>query len=169
MVKRYAVGITFLAMLAWGTPHALAGSEQQRQTTWEGLSAIVGQKVLVVMPDGARLEGRATAVEVDALVVEIRKSSNQAAYPKGKFLVPRATLRAVDVDHPTVHWRVLCVSIGAGLGLLSASLARASTGGFIKSHALETVFAIGAGGIPVGAYLIGRAAGRRTITYVIAQ
>ena len=169
MVNRYAIGIASLIMFAGAAPRAGAANREQLQTTWEGLSAIVGQKVRVVMPDGASIEGKATAVEVDALVVEIGKTSNKAAYPKGKFLVPRATLKAVDVQRPTMKWRILCVSVGAGLGVLAGVFAKASTGGFIRSDALAGVFGAAAVAAPVGGYFIGRAADRRTITYVITQ
>ena len=169
MANRYAIGTSLLVMLVWGTPRVGAAGKEQRQTTWEGLAAIVGQKVKVVMPDGARIEGKATAVESDSLVVEIHKTSNNAAYPKGMFLLPRATLRAVDVDHPTARWRVLGVAIGGGLGVLSAYFAKAfSGGGFLSSGSAEGGFAAAAVALPVGGYLIGRAADRHTITYVIA-
>ena len=128
-VNRYAIGISLLLTLGWSAPRACAESKEQRQTTWEGLSAIVGQKVRVVMPDGARIQGRATKVEVDALVVEIHKTSNKTAYPKGKFLVPRATLKAVDVEHPTKVFRIACTAGGAAHGDLSSPHRRRRTRG----------------------------------------
>jgi hypothetical protein len=167
--NRYATGISLVILLGWGPARADAASKEQRQTTWEGLSAVVGQKVRIVMPDGARIEGQAKRVEADALAVEIHKTSNKAAYPKGIFLVPRATLRAVEIDHPTFRWRAVGLAIGGGLGILSAYFAHASTSGFIRSSTLEGVFAAGAVVLPIGGYLIGRPADRRTITYVIAQ
>src|SRR5207248_153263 len=99
----------------WGAPRVGAAAREQRQTTWEGLSVIVGQKVRVVMPDGARIEGKAMEVEVDALAIEISKTSNSAAYAKGKFLVPRATLKALDVQRPTRKWRAVGVGVGGGI------------------------------------------------------
>jgi hypothetical protein len=120
--------------------------------------------VRVVMPDGARIEGTATAVEVDALVVEIRKSSNKAAYPKGRFLVPRATLSAVDVDRPSFRWRIVGGVVGGGIGALLGVLS-VKTG---SVEAIQVVFGAGAAGVPVAGYFMGRAADRHTITYVIA-
>jgi hypothetical protein len=163
MVNRCTIGISLLIMLGWATPRAGAANKEQRQTTWEGLAAIVGKKVRVVMPDGARIEGKATAVEVDALVVEIRKTTNQAAYPEGKFLVPRATLRAVDVDRPTVHGRIVGVVVGGGIGVLLGVLAKK-----VGVEALQVTFGAGAVGVPAAGYFMGRAADRHTITYVVA-
>jgi hypothetical protein len=152
-------------MLVWGTPRVGAAGKEQRQTTWEGLAAIVGQKVKVVMPDGARIEGKAMAVEVDAMVVEIHNSPNTTAYPKGKFLVPRATLGAVLVDRPTVKWRIVGVAVGGGIGAVLGLLAsRASISGL---GGLEAVFGAGAAGVPVAGYFMGRAADRHTVTYLI--
>jgi hypothetical protein len=167
MVNKYAIGISLLVVLGCGAPRAGAVSKEQRQTTWEGLSVVVDRKVRVVMPDGARIEGKVTGVEVDALVIEIHKTSNKATYPPGKFLAPRATLRAVEIDHPTTRWRITGLAVGGGLGVLSAYFAHASAGGFIRSPALEKVFGTGAVALPVGGYLLGRAADRHMITYVI--
>src|SRR5271170_757511 len=111
MLKRYTPGICLMLMLGWCAPPADAGSEEQRHVRWDGLSEIVGQNVHVVMPDGARIEGRANKLEADALEVEIRKTTNKAAYPKGKFLVARATLRAVDVDRNSKGWRITGLAI----------------------------------------------------------
>jgi hypothetical protein len=167
MVNRYTIGISLLVMLVWGTPRAGATSKEQLQTKWEGLSAIVGRKVRVVMPDGARIEGRATTVEVDALAVDIYKSSNKTAYPKGKFLVPRATLKAVDVERNTRHWQVVGLAVGGGVGVFFGVLARDSTKGFINSTGAAAGFGAAAVAMPVLGYLIGHSADRRTITYVI--
>jgi hypothetical protein len=155
-----------LVMLGWGTPPAVAGSNQERRVTWDGLSEIIGKNVRVVMPDGSRIEGRAMELQPDALVVNIRKTANKAVYPKGKFLVARATLRALDVSRNTVLWRTTGVVAGtvAGVGLFAALFERhgLSTGG----AAGATYFALGVS-IPVVGYFVGNAADHHTITYVI--
>jgi len=167
MTAKYAAAISLLMALA-AVPQARAASKEQRQITWEGLSALVGKQVIIVMPDGAQIEGKATAVEPDALAVEIHKTSNKSTYPKGQFLVPRATLRAVDVNHPTVKYRAICTSIGLGVGVFLGIAAKESTGGFINSTGAAAAFGAGAVGVPIAGYFIGRAGDRHTITYVIA-
>ena len=167
MLNRYAIGISLLAMLGWGTPRAAASGKEQRQIKWEGLSALVGKKVKVAMPDGARIEGKATGVEVDALAMEIHKTTNKTNYPKGKFLVPRATLKAVDMERPTGHWRLDGVGVGGGVGALVAVLAY-ELRGFRAGNRWEAALMAGAVAVPVGGYLLGRRADRRTVTYVIA-
>jgi hypothetical protein len=167
MTNRYAIAIALLLMSGPCAPRVGAAGREQRPTTWQGLSVIVGHKVSIVMPDGARIAGKATAVEVDALAVEISKTSNKTAYPKGKFLVPRATLKAVDVSSPTRHWRVVSLAVGGGIGVFLAVLA-VDLGSFHTRHPVRGALAAGAAGVPVVAYLLGRAADSRTITYVIA-
>src|SRR5579863_626232 len=115
-----AIGMAMLAVLAWGAPRATAGAVDERQTNWAGLSVVVGQRVRVLMPDGARIEGKATGLEVDALAIEVEKSSNRKAYPRGRFLASRATLRAVDVVQPsTKGWRILCTALGGAIGYVA--------------------------------------------------
>ena len=168
MSNRFAAGALTLVMLSWSAPRMGAAAKEQRQIPWEGLAALAGQKVKVTMPDRERIEGRALALEADALAVDIQKTSNAATYPKGKFLVPRATLTAVDVDHPGARWRVVGVVVGGGIGFVLAVLATAA-GDDSKAKPLAAVLAVGAVAIPVAGYFMGRAADRHTITYVIAQ
>jgi len=166
MLKRCTIGICLLIMLSWGTLPAMAGSNQERRVTWDGLSEIIGKNVRVVMPDGSRIEGRATQLQADALVVNIRKTTNTAAYPKGNFLVARATLRALDVSRNTAYWRVTGVVLGgaAGLGLMVALLAR---GGIFSPHPAAPLDVAAGAAIPVVGYFVGNAADHHTITYVV--
>jgi len=165
MRNQSAIGMTLLAALAWGVPRATAGVDE-RQVDWAGLSVVVGQRVRVLLPDGTRIEGKATGLEVDALAIEVKKSSNRKAYPKGRFLAPRATLRAVDVVQPsTIHWRIMCAGLGGALGYLALrgaiNLVKASNTGPAAGFTALGV------GLPVAGYLIGNAADRRVVTYVI--
>src|SRR5580658_8212604 len=160
MRNRNAIGMALLAALVWGAPRARAGAVDERQINWAGLSVVVGQRVRVLMPDGARVEGKATGLEVDALAIEVTKSSNRKAYPKGRFLASRATLRAVDVVQPsTVYWRIICTALGGGIGYV------ALRGAINSAKASSTGATVGLGalgvGLPVAGYFIGNAADRR--------
>jgi hypothetical protein len=166
MRNQGAIGMAMLAVMAWGVPRARAGAVDERQTDWAGLSAVVGQRVRVLMPDGARVEGKATGLEVDALAIEVAKSSNRKAYPKGRFLASRATLRAVDVvQSSTKHWRILCTVLGGAIGYVALRGAI----NLVKSSNTGAAAGFGALGVglPVAGYLIGNAADRRIVTWVI--
>ncbi len=168
MADKRWVAIALLVVLGSGAPQMAAESREQRQTTWEGLTTVVvGHTVKIVMPDGARIEGNVTGVEVDALAMEIHKTTNKSTYPKGKFLVPRATLKAVDMERPTGHWRLVGVAAGGGVGAVLVVLAVALDGWHTR-HPVEAALISGAVAVPVGGYLLGRRADRRTVTYVIA-
>jgi hypothetical protein len=156
-----------LLILGCGAPRVAAESREQRQTTWEGLAVVVGHTARIVMPDGTRIEGKPTGVEVDALAMEIHKTTNKTTYPKGKFLVPRATLKAVDMERPTGHWRLVGLAVGGGVGAVLVVLA-VDLRGFHTRHPIEAALISGAVAVPVGGYLLGRRADRRTVTYVIA-
>ena len=165
--KRW-IAIGLLVMLSWGAPRAAAESREQRQITWEGLATVVvGHTARIVMPDGARIEGKATGVEADALAMEIHKTTNKTIYPKGKFLVPRATLKAVDIERPTGHWRLVGVGVGGGVAAVLVVLAVALNGFHTRSP-VEPALIAGAVAVPVGGYLLGRRGDQRTVTYVIA-
>ncbi|MGO4885813.1 MAG: hypothetical protein ACLP59_34080 [Bryobacteraceae bacterium] len=168
MWHKRGTAIVVLLVLAWSAPRACAEQREQRQIAWEGLSAIVGQKVRIAMPDGARIEGRAAEVQSDALAVEIAKTSNKAVYPKGRFLVPRATLRAVDVERSTTHWSILTISVSVAIGAFLAVLAVAlHSSGLQSRHPAVPALAAGAVGVPVAGIVLGRKADRRTVTYII--
>jgi hypothetical protein len=166
-INRLAIRVVALLALAYCVPRSIAGTGGERRVNWDGLAAIVGRQVRVVMPDGAHIEGSVTGLETDALAVDIHKTSNRKAYPKGHFLLPRATLRAVDVvERSSKHWRIVCVALGGGIGYLAARAAINSSKGSgpgVGGIGLGTL----AAGLPVGGYLLGNAADRRVTTYVI--
>jgi hypothetical protein len=89
---------------------------------WEGLTVVTGHTVSIAMPGGAVIIGKATSVESDALVVDVRKTSDRAAYPKGVVRVPRATLHRFEIETKGKLGRSvatpmgLLVGAGAGFG-----------------------------------------------------
>ena len=165
MTRLLTTGVALFVLLCWNTQGALADTTAERQVRWEGLSVVVGQQVRVVMPDGTLIQGRATELQTDGLAVIIRRTSNQAAYPKGRFLLPRATLHAVDViQRSAIVGRAAGLAVGAGLGYLAArgaiNLSKSNSGAAFAFGAL-------AAGLPLTGYFLGRAADRRVTTYVI--
>ena len=154
-----------IVFLCWNSQSAWAGTVAERQVSWEGLSVVVGQQVRVVMPDGTLIQGKATELQPDGLAVIIRRTSNQTAYPKGRFLLPRATLHAVDViQRSAIVGRAAGLAVGAGLGFLAA---RGAINARKSSPGLAVAFGGLAAGLPLTGYFLGRAADRRVTTYMI--
>ncbi|HCC58321.1 MAG TPA: hypothetical protein DEQ47_13895 [Solibacterales bacterium] len=141
-----------------------AGSADTRQIAWSDLPTVFHKNIRIVMPDGTRIEGKAVALETDALAVQVTKTTNGNDYPKGRLLVPRATLRAFDIPNPTYHWRVL----GTVLGILAG--VAAGVGIYVATDYNHDGAAwAGGAAIPVVGYFMGQRADQRVTTYVLTQ
>jgi hypothetical protein len=126
---------------------------------WEGLTVVTGKTVSIAMPGGAVIIGKATSVESDALVVDVRKTSDRTAYPKGVVRVPRATLHRFEMQTKGKVGRSVAtpmgflVGFGAGLGA-----AIVIQGGILNDNnptgAAVALIGLAAAGT-VGGYLLG--------------
>jgi hypothetical protein len=68
------------------------------------------------MPGGAVITGKATSVESDALVVDVKKTSDRTAYPKGVVRVPRATLHRFEMQTKGKVGRAVGTPVGFVVG-----------------------------------------------------
>jgi hypothetical protein len=100
----------------------LADAAALMHVKWEGLAVVTGHTVSIAMPGGAVITGKATGVESDALVVDVKKTSDRTACPKGVVRVPRATLHRFEMQTKGKVGRIVgaplgfVVGGGAGLG-----------------------------------------------------
>ena len=100
----------------------LADAAALMHVKWEGLAVVTGHTVSIAMPGGAVITGKATGVESDALVVDVQKTSDRTAYPKGVVRVPRATLHRFEMQTKGKVGRIVGTPVGfvvgggAGLG-----------------------------------------------------
>jgi len=145
-----------------------AGNADQRQIAWSDLPMVFNKNIRIVMPDGTQIEGQAVALETDALAVKVTKTTNANQYPKGRLLVPRATLQAFDIPHTTYYWRTVGVFVGVvggavtGVGISATHFGRTSS----AATGLATAVAIV---VPVGGYYLGKRADQRVTTYVVTR
>jgi hypothetical protein len=153
----------FFLLLFFSAP-IFAGSADQRQIAWNDLPKIFNKKIRIVMPDGSRIEGKAVAIETDALAVQVIKTTNANDYPKGRLLVPRATLQAFDIRNPTYHWRVVGVVLGSLGCVVAAAVAILANSSDVSAPAL-----VAGGALPVAGYFLGQRADQRVTTYVVTQ
>lgn len=164
MTLRHNIALGLVLSILISVVPAAAKSDEQRQITWAGLAEVIGKNVKIVMPDGAMIQGKAIAVQNDALAVDINKTSNKSTYPKGRFLVPRATLHTFSIDQPRIRGKVIGLAVGGGVG---AFLALGAADPFLGGYRGALIG--GAVALPIGGYFLGRAADSRTLTYVITQ
>jgi len=139
----------------------LADAAAPMHVKWEGLTVVTGNTVSIAMPGGAVITGKATSIESDALVVDVKKTSDRAAYPKGVVRVPRATLHRFEMETKGKAGRIVATPIGfvvgAGAGFGAALLIQ---GGLLNNNnptgAAAAWIGIAAAGT-VGGYLLGNA------------
>jgi len=148
-----------------------AGTASLQQVNWEGLSIVLGKQVAIAMPGGAVISGRANGIEPNALIVQVKKTTDSIAYPKGALRVPRETLRVLQVQTKGTKFRIIGTTLGAFVGLVAGALAAFAIQGGILSNNNSTGSAaafigITAGGTVLG-YLAGNAGDKRSITIEI--
>jgi len=137
----------------------LADAATPMHVKWEGLTVVVGKTVSIAMPGGAVIIGKATSVESNALVVDVRKTSDRAAYPKGVVRVPRATLHRFEMLTKGKVGRIVGTPLGFVVGAVAGGFSAVVIGGGLLSNNnpdwAATAFAgITAAGT-VGGYFIG--------------
>jgi len=147
-----------IAVLLLVIAPALAGQREER--TWGELADLVGRKIRMTTPKAVVVEGTVTALEADALVMQIGKTSDKNAYPKGRYAAPRADLKSLDVLTKGKKFRVIGTIIGAWGGLALGIYAALHTQTAARAHAV--LGGVG-GGATVAGYLIGDAADSQTL------
>ena len=101
--------------------------EKRRQVRWGELGKLIGgKKVALQLVDGARVEGRVRKVEAPFLTIKVKKSSNPAAYSKGRTEFPREAVSRIEVRSS------ILVRGGRAAGRIGLSLA-AFVGAYLVS------------------------------------
>ena len=144
----------------------LADAAALMHVKWEGLTVVTGNTVSIAMPGGAVITGKATSVESDALVVDVQKTSDRTAYPKGVVHVPRATLHRFEMLTKGKVGRAVGTPVGFVVGFAGGIGAVLGIQGVVpfgdKNQGAAAVALIGltAAGTVAG-YLIGNSADKR--------
>jgi hypothetical protein len=155
--------------LAWIVPSA--GAVAPQRLTWEELPQLVGKHVSIPLYDGGAVAGKVITVEADALLIQVAKSTDPVAHPKGPMRVPRDKLHVLDLHGKGVKYRVLGTTLGLGAGLVGgAGVAIGVQGGLFSDErggAAGAAFVGVIAGVTAAGYLVGNAADRRTTTIQI--
>jgi hypothetical protein len=158
-----AAGVVILSLFPM-----VACADDVVRVPWEGLSMAVGKTVLLATPRGPVITGRVTALEPEALVVQVTKTSDPNTQVKGEMRVPRATLRVVRMQTKGVLYRAAGASLGAAAGFLSGTGVAVAIDwhGNHDTGARALIAGGGAAGALIG-YLAGNKADRRWTTIEI--
>jgi hypothetical protein len=161
---RNCISIVLVLLIA-GTP----GWADSRSLHWSELSAFMeNHSVAVTLPDGAKIEGRQMTVESEQLVLDVRKTSDSSAHPRGRLAIPRAQAQTLVVNRPTVRWRVIGTTAGAIAGLPVGVLAALEKDGLFSNKGNGNGIIAGlVAGLAAAGFLIGWAADRRKTTVTI--
>ncbi len=158
-----AAGVAILSLVPM-----VARADDMVRVPWDGLSMTVGKTVLVAMPKGPMVTGKVTAVEPDALVVQVTRTNDPSARVKGELKVPRATLHVVRMQTKGVLYRVVGTFLGASSGVAGGTVAAIGIDWRGDHTAAATATFIGAGTAgTVFGYLAGNKADRRWTTIEI--
>jgi hypothetical protein len=130
---------------------------------------VQGREVALVVPSGAVVEGKVLEVAPDALVLDIRKTSDPQQHARRVTSIPRSTVSVVQLKRARGNWRWIGMAIGGAAGAVAAwfvaeGLFHVSGEGLSPSKAPVVVAAVGglaAGGAATG-YFAGRSRDRLT-------
>jgi hypothetical protein len=114
------MGVAILSILP-----LLAEGSDVMHVKWEGLSMVTGRTVRIALPGGV-ITGKATSVEADALVVDVQKTSDPNAYPKGTLRAPRENLHRIEMQTKGKMGRAVLTTLGALAGVGGAAAVLAS-------------------------------------------
>ena len=148
-----------------------AGAVTPQRLTWEELPRLVGKHVSIPLYDGGAVSGKVSEIQADALLIQVSKSTNPLAYPKGPMRVPRDKLHVLDVHGKGVKYRVIGTTLGCVAGAAGGvGVAIGVQGGlFSNEHngAAGAAFVGVMAGVTAAGYALGNAADRRTTTIQI--
>jgi hypothetical protein len=109
-MRNLAIGVAILSILP-----LLAEGADVMHVKWEDLPMVQGTTVRIFLPGGF-ITGKADSVEADALVVNVKKTSDPNAYPKGMLRAPREKLHRLEMQTKGKTGRIVLTSLGIVLG-----------------------------------------------------
>ncbi len=158
----------FVGLFVLSVCLAPAAQEERLDLRWNELAEHVhDHTVEIVLPDTASIRGKVTDVTSDAVEINITKTSDRRAHPKGHTSIPRTSVKTLLFRETKGKWRALGTTIGAGAGGAAGAVIaiRANNEGNTELAATSVAATVGAGAA-LG-YFLGRSADRRTTVFRI--
>ncbi|MEO5926986.1 MAG: hypothetical protein ABIR70_24435 [Bryobacteraceae bacterium] len=149
--------IGLLTLVCLGQQSMLAESKPL-EMRWNELAPLIsGQRVEMVMNDGAKVKGEVVAVREDTILLDVSSATKE--FTKGNGSVPRAALAQINLERRRGGW-------GRTLGTVIGVLTGLTVGGYAAAHADSAgvgipVFLGLSSAIGVGGYYAGRQLDRR--------
>ena len=143
-----------VALLCLCQTNGLAQSKPLELKWGEIAPIITGRSVQLVLPDATMIKGEAVAVRDDALVVDIKSTSNAKAYSKGSASIPRTSVSLIQVERRRGSWgRSLGTVVGAISGIVLGAYVAAVATDSSAGTAIAKFLGIAAAGTIGGAYV----------------
>ena len=121
-MRRFTAVLMSFVLLTVSAPGLLARPTQVRRT-WDDLSRMIpGMTIRLMLPDTTLIRGQALDVRPDALVIDVRRTSNERLHAKGRTVIPRADVSTIELfPRRSPGARPNAVAIGAGIGGVAVS------------------------------------------------
>ena len=125
-MKRGLFAAFLLSVLLASFPHLSLAKANEIELRWNELSGVaVGKDVALRLTDGTQVQGELLVVRPDALSIDVAKTSNKQAYPKGQREIPQASVATLELRRlKTSRWRV----VGTTAGVIGGIFAGAGVG-----------------------------------------
>ena len=109
-------------------------------------------------------------MDEDGLLLNITKTSDKAAFPRGRARVPRSSVSVLEWNTRGKLWRIVGTSAGVVVGLGVAAMIAMSSMWEKETSGEEAIAISGVVGFPVAGYFIGRHAdGKTTLIHVVSE
>src|SRR6267154_4292662 len=84
------------------------GASAPVELKWNELTTVIYQKTVeLTLPNAVTVKGHVAAVREDGLVLDIKKTSDSKAFPKGNGMIPRASVTLLKLEKRGSNWRTL--------------------------------------------------------------
>jgi hypothetical protein len=149
----------------------MAGTTSEMQVRWSELRELIqGKKVALLAPDGVQIEGKATEVTSDSLIMRIEKTTDASTYPKGPAAIPRSAVSVIQFRTIEGKSRLLGAAALAGAGMLGGwataegvyYVSGEGEGVWHEPEGVDLILGVGGGAGALG-YLLGRNADKREV------
>ena len=104
--------VLLLTLLLGGQSNTFAASRPVELKWGELYSVIYGQTVELTLPGAVTIKGDVLAVRDDALVLDVKKTSDAKEFARGNAVIPRASVTLLNLEKRGSNWRTMGTVIG---------------------------------------------------------